>query len=270
MTGPENMIDENTIELNRAALAVLAQTNTRASADELAGRHRFLDLFDSNPIPRNEVLANLGLFLNRQTLSRLLFMHELYQRAMPVHGVVMEFGTRWGQNVSLFSNFRGIYEPYNYTRKVIAFDTFEGFPHTDTEDGADPIIREGAYGVTAGYESYLESVLKYHESESPLPHIVKHELIKGDCSLTLARYLEQHPETIVALAYIDVDLYGPTKSCLELLRKHITKGTVIGFDELNFPAFPGETIALREVLGLDKYAIRRSPLSPTASYLVVE
>jgi len=256
--------------MNKSTLSTVTQINTRASTKELQGRDQFLNLFESNPLPRNEMLANLGLFLNRQTLSRLLFMHEIYQLAMPVHGVVMEFGTRWGQNASLFANFRGIYEPYNYTRKVIGFDTFEGFPNTDSKDGADPIIRDGAYGVTAGYESYLESVMKYHESESPLPHITKHELVKGDCSLTLASYLKEHPETIVSLVYIDVDLYEPTKNCLELLRKHITKGTVIGFDELNFPAFPGETIALREVLGLDKYAIRRSPLSPTASYLIVE
>jgi len=246
------------------------QTQSRASSAERERRDRFAALFKSNPLPDNELIANLGLFTNRQTLSRMLFMHELYKLAMPVHGVVMEFGTRWGQNVSLFANFRGIYEPYNYTRKVVAFDTFEGFPGTDKKDGADPIIREGAYGVTAGYESYLGSVLSYHESESPLPHIVKHELVKGDCSVTLAAYLERHPETIVSLVYIDVDLYEPTRNCLQLLRNHITKGTVIGFDELNFPAFPGETVALREVLGLDRFAIRRSPLSPTASYIVIE
>jgi hypothetical protein len=246
------------------------QTNTRASANELAGRDSFLQLFNDNPIPRNELLANLGLFMSRQSLSRMLFMHELYRLSMPVHGIVMEFGTRWGQNVSLFSNFRGIYEPYNYNRKIVAFDTFEGFASTDAKDGRDPIIRDGAYAVTAGYETYLKAVLEYHESESPLSHIPKHELVKGDCSITLANYLTEHPETMVSLAYIDVDLYEPTKNCLSMLRNHVTKGTVIGFDELNFPAFPGETIALREVLGLDRYAIRRSPLSPTASYLVVE
>ncbi len=246
------------------------QTNSRASNAERERRDRFLELFNSNPLPQSELLANLGLFVNRQTLSRMLFMHEIYRLALPVHGVVMEFGTRWGQNVSLFANFRGIYEPYNYSRKIVAFDTFEGFSSTQPQDGADPIVRDGAYGVTDGYESYLESVLQYHESESPLAHMTKHELVKGDCSSTLASYLERHPETIVSLAYIDVDLYEPTRNCLALLRNHITKGTVIGFDELNCPVFPGETIALREVLGLDRYAVRRSPLSPTASYLIVE
>jgi len=44
-------------------------------------------------------------------------------------------------------------------------------------------------------------------------------------------------------------------------QNHVTKGTVIGFDELNYHEFPGETLALKEVFGLDKYKIRRSPLN---------
>lgn len=43
---------------------------------------------------------------------------------------------------------------------------------------------------------------------------------------------------------------------------HLTKGSVIGFDELNFHAFPGETLALKEVLGLGKYSIRRNRYNP--------
>jgi len=39
---------------------------------------------------------------------------------------------------------------------------------------------------------------------------------------------------------------------------HLTKGSIVGFDELNVRAYPGETLALKEVLGLDRYKIRRS------------
>jgi hypothetical protein len=45
---------------------------------------------------------------------------------------------------------------------------------------------------------------------------------------------------------------------------------VIAFDELNCPEFPGESIAVREVLGLSRYPIRRDPSSPLTSFLVVE
>lgn len=241
-----------------------------SSEKETASRSNALELFKQCPIPPNEQLANLGLYLNRQTLSRILFMQEMYQRILPVHGIIIEFGVRWGQNLALFSSFRGMYEPFNYTRKIVGFDTFSGFPSVTAKDGKDSVARTGAYGVTDNYKEYLESVLAYHETESPLSHLRKFELIEGDATETLPRYLKDHPETIVALAYFDFDLYEPTKKCLELIRGHLTKGSVLGFDELNSAVFPGETVAVREVLGLDRYAIRRSPQNPCPSYLVVE
>ena len=239
-----------------------------SSEKELAGRDSFFNLFRNAPIPDAELLDNAGLFINRQNLSRILFMHELYQKIVPIHGVIMEFGVRWGQNLALFESFRGIYEPYNYNRKLIGFDTFSGFPEMHEKDGGK--TDKGAYNVTSNYESYLEKVLSYHETESPIPHKKKFELVKGDATVTIDNYLAEHPETIVAFAYFDFDIYLPTKKCLEAIMDRVTKGSVIAFDELNCPDFPGETAALKEVIGLAKYSIRRSPLNPLCSYIVID
>lgn len=246
------------------------RVNSHASPQEASARDKFYELFARCPIPPNEVLANLGVFMRRQSLARVLFMHELYQMILPVNGIVVEFGVRWGQSLALFSSFRGMYEPYNHSRKIVGFDTFSGFPSVHEADGTDPIASVGAFNVSEGYEKYLDAVLAYHETESPLGHIKKYELVKGDATKTLEKYLEDHPETIIALAYFDFDIYEPTKKCLELIKGCVTKGTVIGFDELNCPTFPGETVAVKEVLGLSNYALRRSPLDPFPSYLVVE
>jgi len=253
---------------NKAKSDIRVKSNS--SPTEITERNEFYKQFIQCPIPSDEILSNLGLFLNRQTLSRIIFMHELYQKIINVNGVVVEFGVRWGQTLALFSSFRGMYEPFNYSRKIIGFDTFSGFPSVSKHDGDDEIASQGAYGVTQEYEHYLDAVMSYHEFESPLNHIKKYDLIKGDATKTLEKYLQNHPETIIALAYFDFDLYEPTKKCLELIKSHITKGTVIGFDELNWSTFPGETIALKEVFGLDKYSIRRSPLNPAPSYIVIE
>lgn len=244
--------------------------STDSSATEANNRESFYQTFNNCPIPTSEKLNNLGLFMRRQDLSRIMFMDELYKKALPVHGVVMEFGVRWGQNLALFSSFRGMYEPYNYNRKIIGFDTFEGFPSVSEKDGSNDVIKKGAYTVTENYEQYLDTVLQYHEAESPLSHIKKYEIVKGNAIETLEKYLADNPQTIIALAYFDFDIYEPTKKCLELIKGHLTRGSVIGFDELNYHKFPGETLALKEVFGLDKYAIRRSPLSPLTSYIVIE
>jgi hypothetical protein len=85
-------------------------------------------------------------------------------------------------------------------------------------------------------------VLDFHEAElAPIPHKKKYELVQGDATRTLPEYLQRHPETIVALAYFDFDIYAPTKACLEAVVPHLTKGSVLAFDELNCPEFPGET-----------------------------
>lgn len=245
------------------------KTKSYTTTKETSQRERFFKTFKDCPIPDNELLSNLGLFMRRQDLSRLLFMHELYKKIVPLQGIVMEFGVRWGRNMALFESFRGMYEPYNHRRKIVGFDTFQGFPSIHAKDGMSDIASRGAYATTERYEEYLKQVLDYHEKESPLSHIKKYELRKGDAIKETTQYLSDNPETIVALAYFDFDIYEPTKKCLEAIKGYLTKGSIIGFDELNSHDFPGETIALKEVFGLDQYKIIRSPHS-VQSYIVIE
>lgn len=246
------------------------QRTSHASEVEKARRQEILKLFKETPIPDDELLSNLGLFVNRKHLTRILWLHELYQKILSTAGVIMEFGSRWGQNLALFESFRGMYEPYNYSRKIVGFDTFAGFSSLHEKDQAAGGMGAGAFGTAPGYEDYLAKILDYHEQESPIGHIKKYEVIKGDAPVELEKYLAEHPETIIALAYFDMDVYEPTKQCLELIKDRITKGSIIGFDELGSTDFPGETTALKEVFGLDKYKIIRSPQNSLPAYIVIE
>ena len=236
----------------------------RVEQEELQG------LLKNCPIPEKELISNLPLFLRRQDVARILFMNHLYQEMIDTHGIIMEFGIRWGRNISLLQSLRGTYEPYNYNRKIVGFDTFSGFPSVSKKDGAAEIIEAGAFNVTDGYEKYLSAVCDYHEAESPISHIKKYELVKGDASVSIKKYLKDHPETIIALVYLDLDIYQPTKDVLQAIRGHLTKGSVIAFDELNHSDFPGETLALKEVFGLDGYSIRQNPYGSMQSYIVIE
>jgi hypothetical protein len=241
---------------------------TFGGKDEEERRNKFIELFRNWSIPDNEFLMNLGLFLTPQTLSRILFLDFLYKKIIDIQGIVVEFGCRWGQGVSVFNALRGIYEPFNRLRKIVGFDTFEGFPTTTGKDGEKYV--KGGYSVTPDYDKYLRKVLDYQEQESPLSHIKKYEIVRGDVTVTLEKYLEKNPETIIALAYFDLDIYEPTHKCLNLIKDRITRGTVLGFDELNDHACPGETTAVKEVFGLDKFSIKRYPYNSRTSYLVIE
>jgi hypothetical protein len=223
-------------------------------------RDDFLDLIDRCPIPREYRPYNSALFIRRQILSRYLFADEIYKQIINVPGSIMVFGVMWGQDMALFESLHGIYEPFNYLRKIIGFDV-------SNEDGANWVA--GDYSTPPGYEDYLARVLEYHEQEAPIPHLRRFELVKGDVNDTLEMYLFEHPETIVALAYIDIDLYAPTKHILNLIIRRIPKGGIMVFDELNMREFPGETVAVSETLGLNNCRLRRSMFHPTASYVVV-
>lgn len=243
---------------------------TYSNDEENSLRNEMYNLLQECPIPEEQLLSNLGLFLNSKNLSRILFMDYVYRKIVDVPGVVFEFGTRWGQNVALFSALRGIYEPFNRHRKIVAFDTFEGFPSIGEKDGDSSMMVPGMLSLTKNYENFLEKVMLNIERDNPLSHIKKSELRKGNAVEQIDSYLEDNPETIVSLAYFDFDLYEPTKKCLESIKNRLTKGSVVCFDELNDPDSPGETLALMEVFGLENVKLKRFPFASRVSYFVVE
>ncbi len=170
------------------------KVKTVASDKEISGRIKASNAFRNCPIPDAEVLANVGIFQKRQELTKQLFFNKIYEdHILNTHGVVMEFGVRWGQNLVTLNNLRGLHEPFNHSRKIIGFDTFSGFPSVDLKDGAHEAVHEGSFSVTENYQHYLQELLDFHEGECPLSHIKKNTLVKGDASEMLGKYLAAHP-----------------------------------------------------------------------------
>lgn len=245
-----------------------------SSQTEVSAYQTLAGSLRESPIPSTEILTQLPLFMDRPTTAHFLFMHSLYRKILNVPGIIVEFGVRWGRNLAAFTTFRTLFEPYNTGRRIVGFDTFEGFPSSSisAHDGKSEATVAGGYAVPQGYQPYLENVLRAHEQLGFRGQQAKFQLVKGDVTETLPAFLQEHPETIIALAYFDFDLHEPTRRCLELIEPHLTRGSVIGFDELNYPRYPGETVALRELWGLSRYRIQRDPDIPYPSkeFLVVE
>lgn len=241
------------------------------SPDFAAAEARLGEQLRNAPIPVSELAENSGLFVSPRTVKRMFFFDEIYKKALPVHGVVMQFGLRWGRDLATLHALRTIYEPFNATRHILGFDTFEGFPSVDARDGDAAMIQPGVLAVAEGYEVFLREVFAQRQAVDPLPQVQRFDLFRGNAPERLKQYLDSHPETIIALAHFDMDLYEPTKHCLELMRPFLTKGSVLAFDELVSFVSPGETVAVREVFGLDRVRIQRSAAySGHGSYLVIE
>ena len=241
-----------------------------SNESEDSARADMVSLLRQCPIPDDQLLSNIGLFIESKNLARILFMDHLFKQIVDVQGVVMEFGTRWGQNLAVFEALRGIYDPFNRHRKIIGFDTFTGFPSIQAEDGASEMMVPGHLAVAPEYDQYLSQVLDQHEALNPLSHIKKYEIRVGDATKEIDSYLTDYPETIIALAYFDFDLYEPTKKCVEAIKDRLVKGSILGFDELNDHDSPGETLALMETFGLNSVRLKRFRHTSRASYFVVE
>jgi hypothetical protein len=166
---------------------------------------------------------------------------------------------------------RGLFEPYNYQRDIVGFDTFEGFSSVEDEDQSRRLRwKAGDYATPAGFAEHLAEVLMIQEGMSPLAHIRRHELVVGDASTTFPQWLSDHPEQLVALLILDMDVYKATADVLRAAQDRLTKGSIVVLDELASKAFPGETQAFMEVVGSRAVRLRRFPMQPMAAYYVVD
>ena len=105
---------------------------------------------------------------------------------------------------------------------------------------------------------YLSKAIELYDTNRHLSHLPKIELIKGDICETVPIYLKENPHLTISMLYLDIDLYEPTKIALETLVSRMPKGALIVFDELNHSDYPGETIALQEVLGIRNISLQES------------
>ena len=216
-------------------------------------------------------LSNLNettLFARRKTITRILYYDFIYKLILNKPGVICEFGVQYGSTMSLLTHFRGIYEPYNHPRKIIGFDTFSGFKNKFIS--SEKVWKKGDLSVQKNYEKFLEQVLDLHEQNSPINHIKKFELVKGDATQTLPKYLKKNPQTLISLAIFDMDVYYPTKKVLKKILSKMYKGSVLVFDELNSKDHPGETQALLETLNIKKLKLKNFYGTGNASYCVVD
>ena len=217
-----------------------------------------------------EKAAHFSLFASRQSIASFLFKYELFKRILNVQGSIIECGVAYGSGLMSFAHFSTIFEPVNHTRKIIGFDTFSGFPdvtNKDKQKGGDPHAKSGGMSVSS-YEE-IQKCIKAFDQNRFVGHIEKVQLIKGDLTVTAPQYLKENPHLVVALLYLDLDIYKPTRVALETFLSRMPKGAIIAFDELNHPDWPGETLAVAEAIGLSNLRIERFPFDSIRSFAII-
>lgn len=219
-------------------------------------------------------LRDFPKYVPRQYLASFLAKNEIFKEVMAVHGHVVECGVFMGGGLLTWAQLSAVYEPYNHVRRIIGFDTFAGFPNFTEQDkpgeGAELDFAKIGGLAVAGIEADIKRATELYDLNRPIGHIPRIELVKGDASQTIPKYVEENRHLVVALLYLDFDLYEPTLTALNAFLPRMPKGAVIAFDELNQREWPGETLAVLDAVGIKNLRIRRFPFTPQISYAVLE
>ena len=213
------------------------------------------------------IAANFAVYANRQDINRFLALHELFKLQMPIKGSIVECGVYGGSSLFSFAHFSSIYEPSNYHREVIGFDTFMGFPEWSVLDEFESTREQ--YNPKFDSFSELNNAADAFQANHYLESEPKIKLIKGNAVETIPDFLNKNKHFICSMLYMDFDLYEPTKVALQNFLPRMPKGAVLVFDEIHNPHWPGETIALMEILGIRNVEIRNFPFNPNISYMVL-
>jgi len=217
-----------------------------------------------------EKFNNFPKYISRQYLTYFLVRYELFRLITNVHGSIVECGVFMGGNLLGYAQMSAILEPFNHQRRIVGFDTFDGFPSLDVKDGGSGTVNKQVGGLAADSMDDIAEAARLFDANRPIGHIPKVELVKGDACKSIPEYVSDNPHLIVSLLYLDMDVYEPTKIALEQFVPRMPKGAIIAFDEINAKDWPGETTALFETVGISNLRLERFSFDSHAAYAIID
>jgi hypothetical protein len=226
-------------------------------------------VFESNPSSLETKLENFPKYVRRQNITRFLALYELFKLNLPVKGSIVECGVNHGFGLMSWAKFSSILEPVNLTRRIYGFDTFEGFPNLSDKDRSSNSMHIKEGDLAADVYDELSELIDIYDSTRFIGHVNKVNLIKGDAIQTIPKFVEDNPHLVISMLFLDFDLYEPTKVALENFLPRMPKGSILAFDELDNPLWPGETLAMLEQHKAREFELRRFEFDPYISFTIL-
>jgi hypothetical protein len=203
---------------------------------------------------------NFYLSCDSSRIGKVLAHYELFKIANYLPGSIVECGVFKGASLSRFSMMRELFGNSS-SKKIIGFDAFGKFPntkfHSDQKHRKNFIESSGEEGIS---KIQMIQVLKNKKTSNNV------ELIKGDITKTVPKYLKIHPELKISLLNLDTDIYEPAVTILENLYPRLVKGGVLILDD--YGTFPGETKAVDDYFDGKNVEIKKFPFATTPSFII--
>ena len=104
---------------------------------EEPSRNRLIDIEQRINLDKNIKMSNLAdveklksfpRFVQTTYIRKFVSRLKVYELSLESHGSIVECGVLGGDGLFAFAHFVEIFEPYNHLRRIVGFDSFEGFP----------------------------------------------------------------------------------------------------------------------------------------------
>ena len=224
-----------------------------------------LRVIAGHAISQQDVVENFMLFLRRINFGKFLAHVDIFNRIIAIPGHVVECGVFKGMSLLTFTKLIEVLCPADSLKRVIGFDTFEGFVALDEKDGP-PNGERGK--VPGGWNSQeflpaLEQLIEISQRDSMVPRVKRVELVKGDAAQTIPDYVRRNPGIRISLLHLDMDVYEPTMAALKHLYPLVSPGGIVLLDEYGMDGFPGESAAFDEYFGPNRPILNKFSYTPT-------
>ncbi len=244
--------------------------NFRTVAELQAGAAN-AEIFEACRDSTEVKLENFPKYVRRQHLKRFLALYEIFKMILPIKGSIVECGVFRGFGFISWAKLSTMLEPENFTRRIYGFDSFDGFPSIGERDknavDSNIVAHPKTGDLSSNSKDELEALVSEYDKDRFLGHMDKAHLIEGDACESIPRFVEEHPHLVLSLVFLDFDLYEPTKCAIDHFVPRMPKGSILAFDELDNPIWPGETQALLDTIGINNVQIERLPWDPYIGFV---
>lgn len=159
--------------------------------------------------------------------SEAYYLVDALAKCRNVRGDVCEFGVAQGETSALIAN-----EIRSGSKALHLFDSFEGLPKPSEEDQLkDDIFSLGSMEAYTGSMSCPEEMVRARLSTISFPP-KRYVIHKGFIDQVLKH--DSNVPKEVSFAYLDFDLFEPTKLTLEFLHRTTSTSAVIIVDDYDF------------------------------------
>jgi hypothetical protein len=222
--------------------------------NELSDLKRRIALVEKHNQHPEVLLYNFARIARTQDMTRLLAFHETYSQIINIPGEIVEIGVLEGQSLFSFAHFAEIYEPRNYTRKIVGFDSLKGYQLPGVKE-IKPVTPE-----------LLKEAVSIFNDSVHLNQFAKIELVEGDPEESIPKYFNPSSGRVCALLILHSGLYDVEKAALEAIWPRMAVGAVVLLGSFGFDETPQCTQVIDDVIGLENIELRRFPFATKYCY----